>query len=129
MPIACIALREVNVGHVAGLTMDAFAARFPEDYERWQDRADIEFTWPGGEKRQDFFLRASQAVDYIVSVHPNSKVAVVCHGGVIRGMLAHYLPRDYGEWWTYPLHTGSLSRLLITPNGGKLLTLNEYCLV
>jgi broad specificity phosphatase PhoE len=80
---------------------------------------------PGGEKRHDFFLRASQAVDYIVSVHPNGKVAVVCHGGVIRGMLAYSLLRDYGEWWTYRLHTGSLSRLVSTADGAKLLTLSE----
>jgi broad specificity phosphatase PhoE len=61
-----------------------------------------------------------------VSWHRNDKVVVVCHGGVIRATLAHYLPNEYTEWWTYSLPTGSLSRLLVTPDGNKLLTLSEY---
>jgi probable phosphoglycerate mutase len=124
-PITFTDLREVNVGHVGGLTTEEFAARFPEDYERWQDRTDTGFTWPGGENRFDFFQRAAQAVDRIVSMYPNHRVVVVCHGGVIRATLAHYLPNDYGEWWAYSLHTASLTRLLVAPDGNELLTHNE----
>ena len=124
-PTPFTGLREVNVGHVGGLTMDEFAAKYPEDYERWRDRSNTAFTWPGGENRYDFFRRAPQAVARIASMHPNHRVVVVCHGGVIRATLAHYLPNDYGEWWTYSLHTGSLTRLLVAPDGNELLTLNE----
>jgi broad specificity phosphatase PhoE len=53
-------------------------------------------------------------------------VVVVCHGGVIRATLAFYLPNDFSEWWAYALHTGSLSRLLVSPDGNRLVTLNEY---
>jgi probable phosphoglycerate mutase len=128
-PVAVDGLREVNVGHVGGLTHEEFAARFPEAFPRWQDRGDVEFIWPGGEKRADFFRRAARAVDEIVARHPGDKVIAVCHGGVIRAAVAYYLPDDYGEWWTYPLHTGSLTRLWVAPNGSKLLTLNEYTAV
>jgi broad specificity phosphatase PhoE len=125
-PVEREGLREVNVGHVGGLTHEEFATRFPEAFPRWQDRRDVEFTWPGGEVRADFFRRAAQAVDEIVARHPHDKIVVVCHGGVIRAALAYYLPTDYGAWWTYSLHTGSLSRLCVSPNGSKLLTLNQY---
>jgi broad specificity phosphatase PhoE len=125
-PVEIDGLREVNVGHVGGLTQEEFAARFPEAFPRWQDRRDMEFTWPGGEKRADFFRRAARAMDEIVTRHPHDKVLVACHGGVIRATLAYYLPDDYSEWWTYPLHTGSLTRLSVTANGSRLLTLNEY---
>jgi broad specificity phosphatase PhoE len=126
LPVEVDGLREVNVGHVGGLTREEFDSRFPQAFARWQDRKDVEFTWPGGEKRAGFFLRASRAVDKIVAKHLHDKVIVVCHGGVIRAALAYYLPDDYSEWWAYPLRTGSLTRLSITPNGSKLLTVNEY---
>lgn len=125
-PLVVTELREVNVGHVGGLTMGEFAAQFPEAYERWQDRTDVGFTWPGGENRYQFFQRAARAVERVASKHADDKVVIVCHGGVIRATLAHYLPNDYSEWWAYQLHTGSLTRLLVTPNGSQLLTLNEY---
>lgn len=128
-PVEVDGLREVNVGYVGGLTHEEFEARFPEEYPLWQDRSNMEFTWPGGELRADFFRRAARAADEIVARHPHDKVAVVCHGGVIRATLAYYLPADHSEWWAYPLHTGSLTRLQVTPNGSKLLTLNEYVAV
>lgn len=125
-PIELDGLREVDVGLVGGLTRDGFEARFPRAFARRQDRRDMGFSWPGGEKRSDFFQRAAQAVAEIVARHPHDKVIVVCHGGVIRATLAFYLPDDFSEWWTYILHTGSLSRLVVSPDGNRLLTLNDY---
>jgi probable phosphoglycerate mutase len=125
-PRAFDGLREIDVGLVGGLTRDGFEARFPSAFARWQDRRDMDFAWPGGEVRSDFFQRATQAVAEIVAKHPGDKVVVVCHGGVIRATLAFYLPNDFSEWWAYALHTGSLSRLLVSPDGNRLVTLNEY---
>jgi broad specificity phosphatase PhoE len=125
-PIPLAGLREVDVGLVGGLTSDEFEARFPSAFARWRDRRDLGFTWPGGEVRFDFFQRAAQAVGEVVAGHAGEKVVVVCHGGVIRATLAFYLPNDFSEWWSYNLHTGSLSRLEVSPAGNQLLTLNEY---
>ncbi len=125
-PIELDGLREVDVGLVGGLTRDGFETRFPGAYARWQNRQDLGFTWPGGEVRSDFFQRAAQAMGEIVARHPGDKVVVVCHGGVIRATLAFYLPNDFGEWWSYDLHTGSLSRLQVSSAANQLLTLNEY---
>ena len=125
-PIPVPGLREINVGRVAGLTQAQFALRFPEYQARWKNRADLDFTWPGGEKRADFFRRAASAVGQIINTHPHGKVLVVCHGGVIRATLAHYLPQDYSEWWAYSLHTASLTRLSVAAEGSRLLSLNEY---
>lgn len=125
-PVRRDALREVNVGRIGGLTMDEFAAQFPDDYQRWQERSNSGFTWPGGEKRREFFLRAGRAVEQIAVEHPDEKVVVVCHGGVIRATLVYFLPEQCSEWWTYRVHTGSLTRLQVTSNGNQLLALNEY---
>ncbi len=125
-PVQHDGLREVNVGQVAGLTMEEFATQLPGHYERWQERSDSGFTWPGGENRHEFFLRAGRAVEEIANGHPGEKVVVVCHGGVIRATLVYFLPQECGEWWTYRLQTGSLTRLAVGSNGNRLLALNEY---
>ena len=125
-PVPQEGLREVNVGRVGGLTMDEFAAQFPSDYDGWRERSNVGFTWPGGENRYRFFLRAGRAVDQIACSHPDEKVVVVCHGGVIRATLVYFLPEECREWWTYRVHTGSLTRLSVGSNGNRLLTLNEY---
>ena len=125
-PIMLPGLCEINVGQVAGLTNAEFAQSLPDVHARWQNRDDSEYTWPGGEKRADFFHRVAQTVEGIVAAHPAGKVAVVCHGGVIRATLAHYLPATHGQWWAYRLHTGSLTRLLVAPDGNALLALNEH---
>jgi broad specificity phosphatase PhoE len=119
-------LREVNVGRVGGLTMDEFATKFTSHYQSWQERSNVGFTWPGGENRHEFFLRAGRAVEQIVSKHPGERVVVVCHGGVIRATLVYFLPEECSEWWTYRVHTGSLTRLSVGSNGNRLLALNEY---
>jgi len=125
-PVLHEGLREVNVGRIGGLTMDDFAAQFPSDYESWRERSNLGFTWPGGENRYQFFLRAGLAVEQIASMHPDEKVVVVCHGGVIRATLVYFLPEECREWWSYRVHTGSLTRLLVGSNGNRLLALNEY---
>ena len=66
-PIEFDGLREVDVGLVGGLTRDEFGARFPRAFAQRQDRRDMEFSWPGGEKRSDFFQRAAQAMAEIVA--------------------------------------------------------------
>ncbi len=125
-PIAIDGLREIDVGLVGGLTRDGFEARFPSAFAQWQDRRDMSFAWPGGEVRSDFFQRATHTVAEIAAKHPEEKVVVVCHGGVIRATLAFYLPNDFSDWWVYALHTGSLSRLVVSPDGNQLHKLNEY---
>lgn len=125
-PVLHEGLREVDVGRVGGLTTDEFAAQFPSDYDSWQERSNFQFTWPGGENRLEFFLRAGRAVEQIAGRHPDEKVVVVCHGGVIRATLVYFLPEECSQWWTYVVHTGSLTRLSVGSNGNRLLALNEY---
>jgi broad specificity phosphatase PhoE len=125
-PVPVDGLREVNVGQIGGLTMDEFAAQFPSHYESWRERGNQEFTWPGGENRRQFFMRAGRAVQQIASRHPDDRVVVVCHGGVIRATLLHFFPEEFREWWAFRVHTGSLTRLSVGMNGNRLVALNEY---
>jgi broad specificity phosphatase PhoE len=50
---------------------------------------------------------------------------IVAHGGTIRACLAHLLPDQLGEWWTYRLANGGLKRVQITEAGAELITLDD----
>lgn len=118
-------LREINFGHLDGVSLEEMEARHPDLYASWQDRSDIDYAWPGGERRGDFFRRVAAACDQIVDRHPQGTVIVVAHGGTIRAALAHFLPQELGEWWSYPLGNCSITRVSIGPEGARRITLND----
>jgi broad specificity phosphatase PhoE len=118
-------LKEIHFGQLEGVTLQDMEARYPHLYARWQDRTDMTFRWPGGERRADFFARAAHACQHILARHLDSKVVIVAHGGTIRACLAHLLPRQLGQWWTYSLDNGGLTRVRVAENETRLLVLND----
>jgi probable phosphoglycerate mutase len=79
-------LREVFLGEWEG---GVYRIRAVENHPDWQ-RVQNEQTWdviPGAERAVDLAARVGGAVNKIAANHPNGRVAVFAHGGVI-GMLA-----------------------------------------
>lgn len=58
--------------------------------------------------------------------HLDQKVVVVAHGGTLRACLVHYLPAEFGQWWTYELGNCSLTRLEVGEGRAKLLVLDDH---
>jgi broad specificity phosphatase PhoE len=74
------ALREINVGSWSGMTRDEIQARYPGALK-------TVFHPPDGESREDFIARVSRALMQLAEKHPDERLAVVTHGGSIRGMI------------------------------------------
>jgi len=123
--IRCEGLREINFGEVSGLTIPEFRARFPGLFEAWTDKTNLDFQWPGGESRRDFFTRVWGAMDAIIAAHPSDEVVVVGHGGSLRAALAHLLPERFTEWWLYELGNTSLTVVDMGASGTTLRVLND----
>ncbi len=124
-PVPLDDLREINFGDMDGVTLEEMKTHHPDLYERWWDRTDVEFAWPGGERRSDFFRRVSAACDEILSRHREGTVLIVAHGGTLRAMLAHLLPDQMSQWWGYELGHCTLTRLLVEDGRASLLALND----
>lgn len=124
-PIPVEGLREIHFGDLDGVTLKEMQTRYPDLYARWLDKDDAEYTWPGGEKRADFFRRVAGACTEILSRHPQGTVIIVAHGGTLRACLAYLLPEELGEWWAYPLDHCGLTRVAVTKGQARLLALNE----
>jgi alpha-ribazole phosphatase len=124
-PVPHDGLKEINFGHISGITLDEFVERFPDLHKRWTYKMDLTFTFPGGEQRAQFFQRVGEAMEGIVERHPDQKAVVVAHGGTLRVCLVHYLPAEFSQWWTYQLGNCSLTRLEVKDGRAKLLVLDD----
>ncbi len=91
-PIEIQQFVEVDFGRFEGLTAEEIAARFPEDFARWnRDRLDPAFTYPSGESRAAFTARVREgiramlaAIDESPNQSDNGFALLVAHRGVIR---------------------------------------------
>lgn len=124
-PVPVDGLREINFGAMDGITLEEMEAHHPALYENWQDKANSDFTWPGGERRADFFRRVAAACDEILSRHPRGTVIIVGHGGTLRSCLAHLLSAQPGQWWTYRVGNCGVTRVIVEGGTVRLASLND----
>ena len=83
-------LREIGFGEWEGLTAGQIQERYGDHLNRfWQDP--IAFRPPGGEAVTDFYQRTIDSFDRWQQTLAGKRVLVVCHGGVIRMVLANVL--------------------------------------
>ncbi len=79
-------LREVDFGDWTGLSWSGVSERFGVSAYDWLHQFHEGF--PGGENTTQFIGRLRLCLDQILAEHPGRRVAVFCHGGVVRGLLS-----------------------------------------
>ncbi|MGB0112528.1 MAG: histidine phosphatase family protein [Ilumatobacteraceae bacterium] len=91
---------------------------------RWQ--AMLNGEWDSDESPADFEARVLAAIETIIADHRGQRVAVVCHGGIINGYLAHVLGIDsFATHFFYPNYT-SIHRVAAASSGQRsVVTINE----
>ena len=75
-------LRERHLGVFQGLTSRECQARYPEDYARFHGR-EVDHVVPGGESIRQLFERVSSIFRELATRHPDERIVVVTHGGVL----------------------------------------------
>ncbi len=89
--------REIDMGHWEGLTMKRVHDENPELVAQlFADPAS--FQYPGGESFATFTTRIQNALDDLLSTHPNDRVALVTHGGVCRVIIGTVLGVPPSNW-------------------------------
>ena len=68
---------------------------------------------PGAEPADEFAARTSGAIKRIAAAHPDQRIAVVTHGGVIAALLA--MATSSRPFTFLGADNASISRLVITP--------------
>lgn len=60
--------------------------------------------YPYSESSHDFRKRVINAIEGIVATHPNQRIAIACHGGVINAYVGHVIGSKYDMFFR-PAHT------------------------
>lgn len=81
-PVPESGLREQNFGRVDGMRVDDIQREHPDAWAGWL-RFEEDFCMPDGESTRAFHQRVMQAVQRVIAAHPDEKVVIVTHGGVL----------------------------------------------
>ena len=113
-------LREIDVGDWTGRIIDEIRAEDEAAYQSWRSGT---FAPPGGEFWADFVERVSSVIEAERHVACEN-LLVVCHGGVIRAILQHYVRLDPAH--IIPVAPASLSALRLSKKMPPRLELFNY---
>jgi broad specificity phosphatase PhoE len=79
----------------------------------------------GGPIRWPIEGRVSAVLLEILAKHPNQRVAVVAHAGVISAALSWYFPEKRWHWWRTNVSNCSLTRFKVEGNRAELLAVDD----
>jgi hypothetical protein len=79
----------------------------------------------GGFIRWPIEGRVSAVLLDIVARHPDQRVAIVAHAGVISATLSWYLPEKRWHWWRSTVSNCSLTRFRVEGNRAEILAVND----
>jgi alpha-ribazole phosphatase len=80
---------------------------------------------PGGESMAEVITRVGAAMERLAEEHAGQEVVIVSHGGAIRGAIAHALTIGPDNALHMSIQNLSLSRLQRTPDGWRVVCVNE----
>ena len=79
----------------------------------------------GGAIRWPIEGRVSAVLLDIIAKHPDQRVAVIAHSGVISAALSWYLPEKRWRWWRTTVSNCSITRFKVEGNRAELLAVND----
>jgi|HigsolmetaAR201D_1030396.scaffolds.fasta_scaffold08952_2 broad specificity phosphatase PhoE len=118
-------IRELNTGEASGLHSLQFLLRYPRLLWAWA-HDDVALCFPGGDVLGEFYQRVKNALDMLISRHPNQTIAVVAHGGSISAALSILLFGQGSNRFAWKLRNTGLSLIRIQPGQQpQLLLFND----
>lgn len=119
--IKCAELREINFGHLEGLTFEEVSQLYPEVVKLRLER-NPKLKYPGGDSFEEFGERVSQFLSRLEQHGAEETILIVAHSGVLRVLLCRLLNMDLSHIWQFPLDLASLS--VLETNNKQVATLS-----
>ena len=107
-------LREVDFGDWTGNRWDEVQVKFGVSAFDWLEIIESNGI-PNGESVQGIMTRVQECLLQIVNAHPHQRVAVFCHGGIIRVMIALLLEMPLARMAHFNIEYGSISMVELLP--------------
>lgn len=117
-PVVRKGIREIEGLEVPALILYEFASMIDPVEDYLDHRAGKSIAWP-------VQGRVSKSLLEIIAAHPDQRVVVIAHAGVISSTLAWYFPEERGEWWLTIMRNCSLTRLAVKNGLAQILGVDE----
>ena len=122
-PVVMPGLREVSFGDWTGLKWTEVQGRFGVSAWQWLHQLES-MSIPNAEHAPELRARVEPCVREIVRRHPGEQVAVVCHGGVIRMILAILLEQPLSRMGAFQIEYASLTKVRLNAELVELQLVN-----
>jgi broad specificity phosphatase PhoE len=116
-------LREVDFGIWTGLTFGQVQDQFGVSAWEWLNQLERGAV-PNAESAADFRSRVEPCLRQIIRQHPGQEVAIACHGGVIRMLLAILLDIPLSRTGAFQIEYASLTQVRLRPEQTELQLVN-----
>jgi broad specificity phosphatase PhoE len=116
-------LREIDFGDWTGLGWEAVSKRFGFHAHEWLDQIECKGA-PNGENGKSFRARVEPCLRKIMRRQRGQNVAVFCHGGVIRMMLAILLDVPLPKTNQFEIEYASVTQVVLHPHMAEVELLN-----
>jgi broad specificity phosphatase PhoE len=116
-------LREVDFGDWTGLTWEEVQTRFGKSAFAWLDELEAGRV-SNAENAATFEARLEPALRQILTKESGRQVAVFCHGGVIRMLMAMLLGWPLSRMSAFQIEYASITRIGLLPNHAELQLVN-----
>jgi broad specificity phosphatase PhoE len=111
-------IQEVERFEVSLLAIAEIASIFDPIEDYLDKRAGKTLRWP-------IQGRVSRAILEIIKAHPDQRVVVVAHAGVVSSVLAWVLPEERLKWWRTTVENCSLTQLRIDETNIEVVAVNQ----
>ena len=122
-PIILPGLREVDFGDWTGFNREEVRKKFGVHPYDWLDEIELGVV-PNGETGIQFRARVEPCLFEVIRRHPGGTVAVFCHGGVIRMMLAILLELPLPKTNSFEVDYASVTQIALHPHLNEIQLLN-----
>jgi broad specificity phosphatase PhoE len=123
VPIVADQLREVDFGVWTGLRWEEVKERYGVSAFDWLAQLERGVV-PEAESLESFAGRVRQILKQVLEAHAGQRVALVCHGGVVRMLLAQMLELPLARTVMFEIDYASVSVVDKSPGGTEIQLLN-----
>ncbi len=116
-------LREVDFGDWTGLSWEEVQAKFGISAFSWLEELECARI-TNAECAADLRRRLEPCLNTMLRQHEHQPIAVLCHGGVIRMLLAILLKRSFSAMAPFEIEYASITRVRYTPARVRLELVN-----
>ena len=128
-PVVDERLNEIDNGYLDGMTDEQIRQTYPEVWQAFRSRS-TDFRFPGGETGAEAQHRLGNFLEEKRQQHPQEKIVLICHEGLIRLLLCTILDLPVYKRWNFHFDFCGIMEIKYEVEYGiwKLIRFNQVCL-